>query len=458
MERKPNTARALVAALMEAQRWIAASPENTRETARLLARRGWLNTKEQYLTGRMLGEYDNGLGRRWQDAHPMRFRGGRGEFPGCRTGCGSHPVPPLGVAEAGSGLPRGSRALTASMSGRLPPRRWRISAPAAVMRSSTLMDGTVWNGSDPEGYARHFAIQRERAEMKQAQRKQPVVSVDNAPGEVIILPPVQVRRTTPAVTRWLRELTQRPLPPLLGWECCCWPGQLAAMHSKGFPTPLSTLDSALTLFADPFYQDGPNDMGIGWNVLASLQRVAVGFGLAALAGIPLGFLIGRSLFFARMFNPLIALLRPVSPLAWLPIGLLLFQKAEPASSWTIFICSIWPMVINTAEGVRWIPQDYLNVARVLQLSEWTVMRKILFPAVLPAVLTGVRLSIGIAWLVIVAAEMLTGGLGIGFWIWNEWNNLNVENIIIAIVIIGVVGLLLEQGLMLLARRFSWQEK
>lgn len=195
-----------------------------------------------------------------------------------------------------------------------------------------------------------------------------------------------------------------------------------------------------------------------------LERVGVtaagggGLWLAALVGIPLGFLIGRSLFFARMFNPLIALLRPVSPLAWLPIGLLLFQKAEPASSWTIFICSIWPMVINTAEGVRRIPQDYLNVARVLQLSEWTVMRRILFPAVLPAVLTGVRLSIGIAWLVIVAAEMLTGGLGIGFWIWNEWNNLNVENIIIAIVIIGVVGLLLEQGLMLIARRFSWQEK
>ena len=201
--------------------------------------------------------------------------------------------------------------------------------------------------------------------MKQAQRKQPAVSVDNAPGEVIILPPVQVRRTTPTVTRWLRELTQRLLPPLLGLGVLLLAWQLAAMHSKGFPTPLSTLDSALTLFADPFYQDGPNDMGIGWNVLASLQRVAVGFGLAALAGIPLGFLIGRSLFFARMFNPLIALLRPVSPLAWLPIGLLLFQKAEPASSWTIFICSIWPMVINTAEGVRRIPQDYFNVARPL---------------------------------------------------------------------------------------------
>ena len=277
-------------------------------------------------------------------------------------------------------------------------------------------------------------------------------------GEVITLPPVQVRRQPPAFRRYLRDLAERTIPALLGLGLLVLVWQLAAVNSKGFPTPLSTLDSALTLFSDPFYNNGPNDVGVGWNVLASLQRVAVGFGLAALAGIPLGFLIGRFTFASRMFTPLIALLRPVSPLAWLPIGLLLFQKAEPASSWTIFICSIWPMVINTAEGVRRIPQDYLNVARVLQLSEWTVMRKILFPAVLPAVLTGVRLSIGIAWLVIVAAEMLTGGLGIGFWIWNEWNNLNVENILIAIVIIGVVGLLLEQGLMLIARRFSWQEK
>ena len=277
-------------------------------------------------------------------------------------------------------------------------------------------------------------------------------------GEVITLSTMKVRKRKMPRSLWLNAWLRRAVPALLGIALLvvCW--QLAAINSKGFPTPLSTLDSALTLFADPFYNGGPNDMGIGWNVLASLQRVAIGFGLAALVGIPLGFLIGRVTFFSHMFSPLIALLRPVSPLAWLPIGLLLFQKAEPASSWTIFICSIWPMVINTAEGVRRIPDDYLNVARVLQLSEWTVMRRILFPAVLPAILTGVRLSIGIAWLVIVAAEMLTGGLGIGFWIWNEWNNLNVENILIAIVIIGVVGLLLEQGLMLVARRYSWQEK
>jgi nitrate/nitrite transport system permease protein len=261
--------------------------------------------------------------------------------------------------------------------------------------------------------------------------------------------------------RWgllLQQGFRRGVPAALGLVLTLVVWQVAALNSKGFPTPWATWQAALVLFADPFYSAGPNDQGIGWNVLASLQRVATGFGLAALVGIPAGFLLGRFAFLANMLNPIISLLRPVSPLAWLPIGLLLFQRAEPASTWTIFICSIWPMILNTAEGVTRIPQDYLNVARVLKLSEWTVMRKILFPAVLPYVLTGVRLSIGIAWLVIVAAEMLTGGIGIGFWIWNEWNNLNVENIIIAIIVIGVVGLLLEQGLMLLAKRFSYPSR
>ena len=141
-----------------------------------------------------------------------------------------------------------------------------------------------------------------------------------------------------------------------------------------------------------------------------------------------------------MTSPLISLLRPVSPLAWLPIGLLVFKAANPAAIWTIFICSIWPMIINTAVGVQRVPVDYLNVARVLNLSEWKVITRILFPAVLPYMLTGVRLSVGTAWLVIVAAEMLTGGVGIGFWVWDEWNNLNVKHILIAILVIGVVGL------------------
>ena len=157
-----------------------------------------------------------------------------------------------------------------------------------------------------------------------------------------------------------------------------------------------------------------------------------------------------------MTAPIISLLRPVSPLAWLPIGLLLFKAANPAAIWCIFICSIWPMVINTAVGVSKIPQDYLNIARVLNLSEWKVFTKILFPATLPYMLTGVRLSIGTAWLVIVAAEMLTGGVGIGFWLWDEWNNLKVENIIIAIFVIGIVGLLLEYCMIALAKRFSYE--
>ena len=220
------------------------------------------------------------------------------------------------------------------------------------------------------------------------------------------------------------------------------------------PDPVSVSREALKIFADPFYRNGPNDQGIGWNVLASLGRVGIGFGLAAAVGIPLGFLIGRFRFLADMAAPVIALLKPVSPLAWLPIGLLVFKAANPASIYVIFVCSLWPMIVNTAVGVRQIPQDYLNVARVLDLSEWKVFTKILFPAVLPYLLTGVRLSIGVAWLVIVAAEMLTGGVGIGFWVWDEWNNLKVDHILIAIFVIGVVGLALEQSLIFVARRVS----
>ena len=151
-----------------------------------------------------------------------------------------------------------------------------------------------------------------------------------------------------------------------------------------------------------------------------------------------------------------AVLRPVSPLAWLPIGLLVFKAADPAAIYVIAISAVWPMILNTAQGVQRVPQDYLNVARVLNLSEWKVFTSILFPSVLPYLLTGVRLSIGVAWLVIVAAEMLTGGVGLGFWVWDEWNNLKVEHIIIAIFVVGIIGLLLEQALVFVARRFSYE--
>ena len=256
----------------------------------------------------------------------------------------------------------------------------------------------------------------------------------------------------------LKQIVLRVLPPVLGMAflVAIW-GLVSFSSTNNFPSPKETLIQAVQVFSDPFYSNGPNDQGVGWNILSSLKRVAMGFGLAAVVGIPFGFMIGRFEFLSNMFNPLISLLRPVSPLAWLPIGLLVFKGANPAAIWTIFICSIWPMVINTAVGVQRVPQDYMNVARVLNLSEWKIVTKILFPAVLPYRLTGVRLAVGTAWLVIVAAEMLTGGVGIGFWVWDEWNNLNVKNIIIAIFVIGLVGLILEYALIKLATAFTFEE-
>ena len=267
----------------------------------------------------------------------------------------------------------------------------------------------------------------------------------------------QVNMTPKMPFDW-RDLWLKFVPPILGMALLVGIWQIISMGSKGsIPTPLATGIQAVDLFSKPFYSNGPNDQGIGWNVWSSLKRVGLGFGLAALVGIPLGFMIGRFTFLNRMFGPLISLLRPVSPLAWLPIGLLVFKGANPAAIWTIFICSIWPMIINTAVGVQRVPQDYMNVVRVLNLSEWKIITKILLPSVLPYMLTGVRLAVGTAWLVIVAAEMLTGGVGIGFWVWDEWNNLNVKNIIIAIFVIGIVGLILEAALIKLAGAFTYED-
>lgn len=270
-----------------------------------------------------------------------------------------------------------------------------------------------------------------------------------------VQPPLEISSTWQHSQK-MRAFFQWLLPPVFGVLLLLTIWTLISYQSQGLPGPFSTWDAATKLFSDPFYDNGPNDQGIGWNILFSLQRVAIGFGMAAMVGIPLGFMIGRFAFLSNMASPVISLLRPVSPLAWLPIGLLVFKAADPAAIWVIFISAIWPMIINTAAGVSRVPQDYMNVARVLNLSEWKVFTKILFPFVLPYMMTGVRLSIGVAWLVIVAAEMLTGGVGIGFWVWDEWNNLNVEHIIIAIFVVGIVGLLLEQGLLMIAKRFSYE--
>ena len=283
----------------------------------------------------------------------------------------------------------------------------------------------------------------------------PVKETEMAAAPVTQAPAPAVTEPSVSLGERFSNFIRAVLPPLLGFAFVIGVWALVAMKSADFPSPSKTLDAAIVLFSDPFYSNGPNDQGIGWNILSSLKRVAIGFSVAALVGIPLGFIIGRFAFMNSMLEPIISILRPVSPLAWLPIGLMVFKAADPASTWTIFICSIWPMILNTAQGVQRVPQDYLNVARVLNLSEFKIITKILFPSVLPYMLTGIRLSIGTAWLVIVAAEMLTGGVGIGFWVWDEWNNLKVEHIIIAIFVIGIVGLVLEQFLLLIACRFSY---
>jgi nitrate/nitrite transport system permease protein len=280
------------------------------------------------------------------------------------------------------------------------------------------------------------------------QRVKPSKSKAEAAAELnALLEPSPLAIKTRAFFQWF-------LPPVIGIFLLLMVWTLISYQSENLPSPLKTFESAQVLFSHPFYQNGPNDQGIGWNILASLKRVSIGFGLAALIGIPMGFLIGRFTFMSRMMAPIIGVLKPVSPLAWLPIGLLVFKAANPAAIWVIFISAVWPLIINTAVGVSKVPQDYMNVAKVLNLSEWKIATKILFPYALPFIMTGVRLSIGVAWLVIVAGEMLTGGVGIGFWIWDEWNNLNVEHIIIAIIVVGVIGLLLETMLTQLAKQFS----
>lgn len=272
------------------------------------------------------------------------------------------------------------------------------------------------------------------------------------------LPPLRLPAPVSRAALRLRAALLAVLPPLVGIAAFVLVWALVAKTSDYLPGPGSTFAAAVELFSDPFYQAGPNDQGVGWNLLASLWRVAQGFGMAALVGIPLGFALGRFALLNRAFAPIVSVLRPVSPLAWLPIGLAVFEAANPAAVFTIFICAIWPLLINTALGVASVPQDYLNVARVLRLSEWRVFTRILLPASVPYVLTGAKLALGVAWLAIVASEMLTGGVGIGFWLWDEWNNLNMEHILIAILIIGCVGLLIEQAMTVIANRFDYRTK
>jgi len=242
-----------------------------------------------------------------------------------------------------------------------------------------------------------------------------------------------------------REAGAIVVPPLIVLTLILLVWQIAASGPKAtLPTPLRIWQDAKDLIVDPFFVIGPQDIGLGWRVLTSLQRVAIGFGLAAVVGVALGALVGQSLWAMRGLDPIFQVLRTVPPLAWLPISLAAFRDSAPSAIFVIFITAIWPVIINTAVGIRNIPQDYRNVARILRLNQAEYFWRIMVPAAAPYIFTGLRIGIGLSWLAIVAAEMLTGGVGIGFFIWDAWNSSRLSDIVVALVYIGVIGFVLDR--------------
>lgn len=249
------------------------------------------------------------------------------------------------------------------------------------------------------------------------------------------------RRAKPFV---FQEVVLLPLAGFLGVILLWW--LVATFFTDLMPNPAQALVANLDYILHPFYQRGPGNMGLGWLLLASLRRVLLGFSLGALVAIPVGFLIGTSRRAMLALNPMIQIFKPVSPLAWLPISLAIFNLAEPSAIFVIFITSLWPTIINTALGVKSVPKDYLDVAQVLEMPRWRQMTKIIWPASLPYIFTGLRISLGIAWLVIVAVEMLTGGVGIGFFVWDEWSRLNLSSVFLAVLVIGLMGIVLDYAM------------
>ncbi len=265
------------------------------------------------------------------------------------------------------------------------------------------------------------------------------------------------------------ELARKIILPLLVFIAILgvWSG--IANIVEDFPTPAATYTAAFGgvnadgdeitgVLSDPFYVENQDDKGLFWQIMESLKRVFAGFTLAILVGVPLGLLIGMSKNAQYAFDPFIQIFKPVSPLAWLPLLLFIFQDINITAISTIFITSIWPIIINTALGVKSVNEDYMNVAKVLRFTPMEKVMQIILPVAVPFIFTGMRLSLGIAWLVIVAAEMLTGGIGIGFWIWDEYNNLNYHNIIIGIIVVGLVGFLLDAIMGKIADYFDYTKK
>jgi nitrate/nitrite transport system permease protein len=273
-----------------------------------------------------------------------------------------------------------------------------------------------------------------------------IPSAPAAPVAAKVLPlPLKQTAMNTRLRANLTKIAAAVIPPLVMvillmvvWQVLCMrPGAT-------LPPPSKIWLEARDLIVNPFFVNGPQDIGLGWRVLISLQRVAIGYGLAAVIGIMLGTLIGQSVWAMRGLDPIFQVLRTISPLAWLPISLAAFRDSQPSAIFVIFITSIWPIIINTAVGIRNIPQDYRNVAAVLRLNPFEFFVKIMIPSAAPYIFTGLRIGIGLSWLAIVAAEMLTGGVGIGFFIWDAWNSSRLPDIFVALAYIGIIGFVLDR--------------
>jgi nitrate/nitrite transport system permease protein len=278
-----------------------------------------------------------------------------------------------------------------------------------------------------------------------AGKLQPAAALPTTPADVVRLRVPRSGFVTARLVPAARAVAVRVVPPLIVLALLLSVWQLLCMKPGAtLPSPSRIWSDAHDLIIDPFFVAGPQDIGLGWRVLTSLQRVAVGYGLAAIVGVLVGAVIGQSVWAMRGLDPIFQVLRTVPPLAWLPIALAAFRDSQPSAIFVIFITSVWPIIINTAVGIRNIPQDFRNVAQVLRLNHLEFFWKIMIPSAAPYIFTGLRIGIGLSWLAIVAAEMLTGGVGIGFFIWDAWNSSRLSDIVVALIYIGVIGFVLDR--------------
>jgi nitrate/nitrite transport system permease protein len=288
-----------------------------------------------------------------------------------------------------------------------------------------------------------------------AQRLEPALAIDAPADAAVALLPVDRRKLALAtLARMGKGLAAQVIPPLVVLAIILGLWQLVDADGAGVPAPLTIWRDSHDLIVDPFFDRGGTDKGLFWHVATSLSRVGLGFSIAAVAGIALGVLIGASKWAYRGLDPIFQVLRTVPPLAWLPISLAAFHQAQPSALFVIIITSIWPVIINTAVGVRNIPDDYTNVSRVLRLSPLEHFWKIILPATTPYIFTGLRIGVGMSWLAIIASEMLLGGVGVGFFIWDQYNSSRISDIVVALVWVGLVGFALDRAVALLGRLVS----